>query len=141
MKYVYLAGPIQDAKDPSGWRIEMSNTLRNSRLCGIDPFHQGVFDDKGHEAHTARSIVDRDHYHSTRCDLLLVNFLDATRVSIGTVMEIAWAYDKHIPIVVIVDMTSGDWVNHPMIKGCASFTVHSLKEAVEMIAITLGDYA
>jgi hypothetical protein len=41
---------------------------------------------------TDKGITFRDHWHVKRCDLVLANLAGATRVSIGTVMEIAWAH-------------------------------------------------
>jgi hypothetical protein len=35
--------------------------------------------------------MTRDRFDATRCDVLLVNLLGAERVSIGTMMEVAWA--------------------------------------------------
>lgn len=142
MKYVYLAGPIEDSPDPSTWRLRACKALRDMGLRGIDPFNEGVEKDTQHLAHTDKSITHRDHYHATRCDILLVNFLGCTRVSTGTVMEIAWAYHEHIPVVIVTDRNnkSARLHDHPMIRACTSFVVENLDQAMEMIAITLGSY-
>lgn len=143
MKYVYLAGPIEGAGDPQSWRERTGMMLRTSGIGAVDPYHKVVSDNPSHRAHTDRSITDRDHYHASRCDMLLVNFLGCEQVSIGTVMEIAWAYNNHIPIVIVTRWKEGSrhHHDHPMIRGCASFIVDTISEALQMIMITLGDYA
>ena len=68
-----------------------------------------------------------------RCDLLFVNFLNAEKPSLGSVMEIAWADALHKPI--ILAMESGNVHEHAMILGACGFRVESLIEAA---AVAVG---
>jgi hypothetical protein len=47
-----------------------------------------------------KGLTTRDRWDAMRCDVLLVNLLGATKVSIGTVLEFGWADAMDIPIVV-----------------------------------------
>lgn len=50
-----------------------------------------------------RGILTRDFNDVTTCDVLLVNLLGAKAPSIGTAMEIAWAFQKRTPIVAAME--------------------------------------
>ena len=61
-----------------------------------------------------------------------MNLLGAERVSIGTVMEIAWAHDHKIPIVAAME-PEGNLHDHPMLRDSISVRVSSLDEAIEAV--------
>ena len=44
---------------------------------------------------SARGIMTRGYNDCKRCDVVIVNLLGSEKVSIGTVMEIAWARSFH----------------------------------------------
>jgi hypothetical protein len=44
-------------------------------------------------------------------------------------MEIAWAYDRHIPIIIIMEK-SGNLHEHPMINEALTYRVDSLEEGI-----------
>lgn len=79
-----------------------------------------------------RGIMTRDRFDATRCDALLVNLLGTDRVSIGTVMEIAWADLCRTPIVVAMELT-GNVHEHAMINEAIGFRVETLPEALHVI--------
>ncbi len=79
-----------------------------------------------------RGIMTRDRFDATRCDALLVNLLGAARVSIGTVMEIAWADACRTPIVVAME-PAGNVHEHAMIAEAIGFRVPTLAEAIHVI--------
>lgn len=79
----------------------------------------------------ARSIVARDSWDVTRSDVLLVDFLDAERVSIGSVMEIAWAWLRHKLVIVL--MKKGNLHRHAFIEQCASYIVEDEEKALEIL--------
>jgi nucleoside 2-deoxyribosyltransferase len=60
----------------------------------------------------------------------------ATRVSIGTVMEIAWAHAYGKPVVLV--MEEGNVHDHPMIRECSPFIVHTLDEGIELVNAILA---
>lgn len=67
---------------------------------------------------TNYSIAQRDYLLVRSCDVIMADLSDATRPSIGTMCEIAWAFpDKHI----IVAMDREGHHKHGLLRGC--FTV------------------
>jgi hypothetical protein len=82
-----------------------------------------------------RGIITRDRWDATRCDVLLVNLLAAPRVSIGTVMEIAWADSKRIPIVCA--MEAGNVHEHGMVLEALGYRVPTIEQAVHLVKAIL----
>jgi nucleoside 2-deoxyribosyltransferase len=81
--------------------------------------------------------MTRDRNDTIRSDALLVNLAGADRVSIGTVMEIAWADLKRIPIILV--MTHRDLVHrHSMLLEAAGWVVPTLDEGIETTCMVLG---
>lgn len=146
---VYLAGPITglDYKGCTDWREEaiakLSPVKGMSPMRGKDylanlaemPHKSDELAAIGHVMSTSRGIMTRDRYDCTKCDVLLVNFLGAKKVSIGTVMEVAWADANRIPIVCI--MEPGNIHEHGMVDEAIGFRVGSLDEAIRITRIIL----
>jgi len=113
-KCLYLAGPMSDLTwdEANAWRdhvtVELAKTgvdvrspLRNKELGSKDTFQKMGNPEKPNL--TPRSILLQD-YHDVDCSsALLVNFLGSESVSIGTVSEIARAYTRGIPVVVVME--------------------------------------
>lgn len=147
MQQVYLAGPITglDYEGSTDWRVFAKGVLSNVGIRGLSPMRGkeylkglGTLSGTGEEyAHlsvisNSRGIMTRDRYDATRCDVLLVNLLGADRVSIGTVMEIAWADLKRIPIVVAIE-AKGNPHEHMMLSEAYGYRVPSLDEALHIV--------
>lgn len=149
---VYLAGPItgltyDGAED---WRAFAKSELAKSGVHGLSPLRakdylrqiKGELSGTGEEyAHLGvlslpRGVMTRDRFDATRCDVLLVNFLGAKAVSIGTVMEVAWADAKRIPIVVAME-EKGNPHEHMMMNEAFGFRVTTLTEAVSLVIAIL----
>lgn len=141
---VYLAGPITGLSYDGAvdWRRHASRTLRfgsDGRIETLSPMrHKEELAGRKEILHSyednvlssRRGIFYRDRLDCTRSDLVLVNMIGATRVSVGTVMEIAWAHIASIPVVLA--MEPGDpHHTHPMLEEACGFHVHSLDEALE----------
>lgn len=145
---VYLAGPISGLTydDAEDWRTLAKASLALADIKAVSPLrakdylrdlssaisgtgaeyqHLGVLS-------TPRGVMTRDRYDATRCDALLVNLLGAERVSIGTVMEIAWADYCRTPIVVAIE-PSGNPHEHMMIAEAIGFRVPTLSEALHVV--------
>ncbi len=151
---VYLAGPITrlDYKGAVEWRDYAIQKLFPIR--GMSPMRGKEYlsnvkeftcDGDKYRALSVlssdRGIMTRDRNDATTCDVLLVNFLGATRVSIGTVMEIAWADGRRIPIVCAMEKT-GNVHDHGMVKEAIGFRVETLDEAIQITrSILLGSGA
>lgn len=114
MKKVYLAGPITGTNygEAVNWRDKTRDDLFSLGLDGFSPMRGKAYlskEDKiqdSYSDHTMSSITGiniRDYNDVKTSDALLVNLLGAQRVSIGAVMEIAWARAFQIPVVVIVE--------------------------------------
>jgi len=87
---------------------------------------------------TSRGIMTRDFNDVKRCDALLVNMLGLEKPSLGTIMELAWAYALQIPAVVAIEATGNVHDNHPMLHEAMPFRVETLDEAIHSVAIILG---
>lgn len=144
---VYLAGPITGLtyEGASDWREWVAARfpayiVAVSPLRGKDYLPRGtaLADHYEPALSTTKGITTRDRFDVMRADLILVNFLGATRVSIGTVMEIAWADMLRKPIVVA--MEPGNIHEHGMLKESSGFIVPSLEEAIEVIKAVLDPF-
>lgn len=144
-KQVYLAGPITGCTygECTDWRqgiaadlpgIECFSPLRDKAYLKNVGIIDGAYDFD--PLATSRGIMTRDFWDCTSCDIVLANLLDITRVSIGTVMEIAWAFQSKIPVVCV--MEEGNMHEHPMIGEAIGFRVGSL-EAARDIVLSLFD--
>jgi nucleoside 2-deoxyribosyltransferase len=146
MKLVYLAGPITGASyaDATDWREDAIKRLAKSNIKGLSPMRGKFYLEKYEDIpdhleeilSTAKGITARDRFDCLRCDVLLVNFVGAKRVSIGTAMEIAWADSKHTPIVVAIDKDNPH--DHAMIRECSGFVLPTLKEALSIVEAILN---
>lgn len=138
---IYLAGPISglDYKGATGWRknvIQANKDYMTFASPMRDKFYLRDKEDvsdvpKDEPLSTPRGIMTRDSWDVDRCDTVFANFLGATKVSIGTVMECAWAWRKHIPLIVV--MEDDNIHQHPMLLESAGFVVPSLDEGVELL--------
>ncbi len=145
MKTVYLAGPITGCTYTgcTDWRSYAKNVLSVVGITGLDPMRgkdylsdeKSLGNDYPHPLSCPRGIMTRDYWDCTRCDVLLVNFLGAEKVSIGTVMEVAWAFDHSIPIVIV--MEKGNPHDHAMINEATGFRAYCLDEGLAIIKAIL----
>jgi len=74
---------------------------------------------------TARAIMVRDYEDCKNADLVFANFLNCNRLSIGTIMEMGFAYAHRIPVVAVMkpgNIHSG----HPMMEEAFTVKVPSL---------------
>jgi len=163
---VYLAGPISGlnfdgAEDwrrtvkarlehhahptGSGWELRPSGIKALSPLRNQEYLRQaGELTQEAKEClefqdplTLPKGLTDRDRRDATTCDVLFVNFLGATRPSLGTAMEIAWADLNRIPIV-IVQEPEGNPNAHAMITACATAFVPTLEEGIRVTKSILG---
>ena len=86
---------------------------------------------------SSRGIMTRDYFDCNRCTVLLVNLAGAKTVSIGTVMEIAWAYARRTPIVAIIER-HGNPHEHGMLREALGYRVETLEEALHLVKSIIG---
>lgn len=121
---VYLAGPITGTTygESTNWRETAKVALADNHLDGFSPMRGKAYLSKedlikdSYSDYTMSSINGinvRDFNDVKTADAVLVNLLGATKASIGTVMEIAWARAFQIPTVLIMD--KGNVHDHGML--------------------------
>jgi nucleoside 2-deoxyribosyltransferase len=82
---------------------------------------------------TNHAIIERDRWMVMQSDVVYFDFTDATSVSIGCIMELAWAHDhgKHTVVV----MGSGNPHYHAFVLEAADVLFETEDEAI----VYLGD--
>lgn len=137
-RLLYLAGPITGLSygEATDWRQYVANLLPEfiipvSPMRGKQYLKNEMSISKSYEdipLSCQKGITCRDRHGIMSCDMLFVNLLGAKNVSIGTVMEIAWADLLRKPIVLVID--SDNIHDHPMIKEVVGFQVDNLDKGV-----------
>lgn len=124
MTKVYLAGPINGCSDAeaNGWRGAAKALLPDT----YDPM---VRDYRGRELEPgiAAEIVENDKADIDQCDVVLVYY---ERPSVGTAMEVLYAYESG-KWIVVVDR-SGKPLS-PWLLYHSDFVTNSLAEAAHVI--------
>lgn len=141
---VYLAGPITGLAygTTTNWRLVAQNYLGEvslGKVAGVSPMRQKEYLSKEQEIKDSyetilsnpTGILTRDRWDATHCTLILINVLQAKKVSIGTVMEAAWADSERIPIVLIME-DAGNPHDHAMLRGVAGFVTPSLQQGLDV---------
>lgn len=139
---LYLAGPITGLSygGTTTWRGEVAKELGDALEClspmrGKDYLLQETTVPDSYEdkiLSSQRAIFCRDMWDCMRCDIVLVNLLGATHVSIGTVMEIAWATSQKKPIILVME-EAGNIHEHAMLREACAFRVTNLDAAITLI--------
>lgn len=146
---VYLSGPItgqnyQEAR--YGWRKYVAERL-SPGIKALSPMrHEGhlaeVFGslEKEYPEHffsQPRVLVEKDRLDIERSDIILVNLLEANRVSIGTMVEIGIAVALGKKIVLCVHR--GSMHDHPFVIETASLVLDKLDDAIYAINSLLSE--
>lgn len=154
MSLVYLAGGIAglSGQDATDWRkLAVGRLWRDFQIDTRDPMRAKKFLSQQRQISrdfhdytasgvffTSRGIMTRDFNDVKQCDALLVNLLGATVPSLGTIMELAWAYAMQKPAVVVIEESGNPHDLHPMIHEAMPFRVTTLDEGIAAIAVVLG---
>jgi len=145
---VYLSGPIAGLTfhEAMAWRVRAKVALKWHGIEALSPLRdneklvkEGVMTGDapgGHPLVTARGITARDRSDVRRSDLILVNLLGAKRVSIGTVMELAWADFDRIPVVALIE-PGGNVHDHCMVDQVIDFRTDDFDQAIEICVSVL----
>lgn len=143
---VYLAGPItgESYSTVTDWRAYAMKQLAPD-IDGFSPMRskdyllQETSVADSYEAtilSSQRGIFARDSYDCQRCDVVLANLLGASRVSIGTVMEIAWGWAYRKPLVLVME-EEGNIHEHAMLREACPYRVKTLDEGLHIIKTIL----
>jgi nucleoside 2-deoxyribosyltransferase len=83
----------------------------------------------------SKSIIIRDYNDIKRADVMLVNLnlWGSTRPLVGTLMELAWAWQMQMPVVAVCAKDDVLMRNHPFINECISHYCETMAEAIEFI--------
>ena len=149
---VYLAGPITGCsfEGATEWREGVKNKI-HPKIQTLSPMRgkQFIKERSGYGIGVCMSYEDsplasvkgintRDFNDVKRADAIFVNFLGAHTVSIGTVMEIAWARAFGKPVVCVMD--KGNIHNHSMLNYACGYIVDSIDEGLMILeALLLTD--
>jgi len=119
-----------NSRDP----MRAKKILRETSSISRD-FHD--YANKGH-FFTSKGILTRDFNDVKQADVLLVNLLGAKTPSLGTIMELAWAFALQKPAVVVIEANGNPHDNHPMIHEAMPFRVMTLDEGIDAVLTILG---
>lgn len=150
---VYLAGPItgQTLEGAKDWRAIAREYLAAFGVHTYDPLRgkaylnsiigeNGTYGDQYDTVHPMSSghgITHRDRWDVRRADLVFVNLVPAPeKVSIGTVMEIAWA--DAAGVYTLVAMEEANIHRHGMLENTASLVIPSFEDALKLVPTILG---
>jgi nucleoside 2-deoxyribosyltransferase len=144
----YLAGPIAglNYKQAVMWReaartelllsgIHAYSPMRNKHyLSDVKQFSKQPRNDENpynsdNPLSTVKGITVRDRFDCETSDLVLINLLGSTTVSIGTMLEIGWASAKNIPIILVME-DEGNPHDHGMVNQVCGFRVNNLEDAI-----------
>jgi nucleoside 2-deoxyribosyltransferase len=137
---VYLAGPITGSARyvDCDWQshcrtkflpeIEVLSPLRQP-IEVIDETGELNCEDRLRLMRHGRSIAARDRLDVMRCDLLIVNLLGATRVSIGSVGEIFWADAYRKPVIMVREEQNIH--THAMLDALVGWIYEDLDAAID----------
>jgi hypothetical protein len=146
MPTIYLSGPIAGTSfdDCTNWRNYVAKELNEFRcldptrgksyLKGAGPISDEITKNtKGFKEYLAsdQAIMTRDSWDSFTCDAMFVNFLYTNKVSIGTCMEVAWGFQRRIPIIICIN--DDNLHNHPMIRAASPFQVPDLDTGIRLL--------
>ena len=153
MKSVYLAGPITGLTydEGSDWRVAVKEELADHGIEAFSPLRAkeylrvyGQLDSAGttkskylghHPLSDPPGIVARDRNDCTRKDMVLVNFLGAEIVSIGTCIELGWADAARVPIVIV--MEEDNIHRHSLVNQLAGYITTDLEDALAIVKAVL----
>lgn len=139
---VYLAGLISTDHPESlawreeaafrlveGWGLDVLSPVRGKDMAksmdgGLSTPDQG-----------SKSIIMRDYNDIRQATLMLanLNLWGSTRPLVGTLMELAWAWEMKMPVVAVCDKNDTLMRNHPFIKECVSHYCETMEEAIDFV--------
>ena len=148
--YVYLAGAItgESFKGATDWR-EYARKNFEPGILGVSPLRRTEsylgneteikLSYEGTPLSGSRAIMTGDYFDVQRCHVLLANLKDAKRISVGTVMEIAWAKAFQKPLILVAE--EGNLHEHPMIHEATGYRVSELDEGIHIVNVLLSGYS
>ena len=136
---IYLCGPITGLyyKDTVGWRDYFKTLVPGIRVR--DPMRGKSFMNDGERLKNfyadalerPKGMICRDYNDVKSSSVVVVNFLGAEIVSIGSCFEIAWAWHLRVPVILVME-TLGNVHEHCFITENVGFRVKTLEQAAKI---------
>ena len=148
---IYLAGSIAgcDKGEANDWRNTVSAALAQHGIVGVSPLRcEPIHGERYGVSYedprfgTARAISSKNFLDVQRCAATLCYMpkdLNERRLSVGTVIELAWAHALRKPTILVTDYPF--LLEHPVVNANASWVLATLPEAVDVIVGVFGVYA
>ena len=143
--YVYLAGPMTGLAwgDISGWRETATRLLLNEGIATRSPLRakphlrQSLPPDMEARWISWPAVLGRDFNDVSNAAAVLMNLSQATpTISLGTMVELGWAYALRVPVVLITG--NNPQYKHPFTRAVPLEIVTTVEAGVEAIAELLG---
>jgi len=143
---LYCAGPITGVSysGSTNWRKYVADHLP-PHITAVSPLRAKDYLSKEKKIKASyeniplssqKGIMTRDRFDVMRADMILVNLLGSETVSIGTVMEVAWADAFRKPIILVLEEENIH--SHPMLKEAAGYIVSDLPSAISIAIAVLS---
>ncbi len=143
---VYLAGPISGLSydGATDWREGVAAALAPD-IAGYSPLrgkhylqHETSIGDSYEQSllSSQAAITARDRNDCRTCDLIVFNFLGATKASIGSCIELGWGDAFGKPMILVME-PEGNVHDHAMVRQVCGWRTRSLDEAVAVIRAVL----
>lgn len=143
MLHVYLAGLIEGKciKKCTTWRKRIRDYYDNWKggkrypIVWLDPLNGENFAEISPDGLKGslppHAIVHKDYMCVDKADLIIANMdtFGSKRGLCGTICELAWAWDKHKPIIMITN--EDRYKYHPFLEYFSSWIVPSVDELLE----------
>lgn len=142
---VYLAGPITGLTygGATDWREAAELFLHQYGVEALSPMRgkkylekeKVIADEYAGQADwplsMAAGFTSRDRSDCMNADIVLANFEGAEKVSIGTVMECAWADAFRTQLIVVMDEDNVH--NHAMVRQVSAYRVGTLAQGLALV--------
>lgn len=144
---VYMTGPIGGCtyEGATEWRDDLTLMLAGYNVKCLSPMRgknylvgETSIDSVEYDtpASCPKGVYTRDRWDSLRCDIMVANLLGIKRLSVGTLIEWAWANSQGTPVIMV--MEEDNIHNHILVKGGPGFRVETLEEAAELVKAMLA---
>jgi hypothetical protein len=130
LSFEEVAGYYQRLKDVlSYYGYEVSHAMTGKRYLRSEK----EFKAEGYlnPLSTNHAITARDHWMTKQCDIFFLNLLDAKSISIGCMMELAWAFDSNKHVILV--MEDNNVHNHAFVLETADVIFKTELEALEYL--------
>lgn len=136
---IYLAGGMQkfgkkDFNESNYWRVHIKQELmkldcgRQTRICNPNDYYS--FYDNSPRYSTMREVMEFDLNKVRNSDLIIVNFNDLK--SLGTMAELAIAYEHRIPVLGLCTEESYSML-HPWQKEMSNRIFGDIDELIDYV--------